>query len=64
MRNTSVRAITLSVPFSVGVSLVLLGIGSALAATGSWFGMLALGAALFAGIAWTGVAIRARQQRR
>lgn len=56
--------LALSVPVAVVVSLVLVGIGSALASSGPWFGKLALGAALFIGIVWTGAAIRSQQHHR
>lgn len=56
--------IVISIPFAVVVSLVLIGIGSVLASSGPWPGALALGVALFLGIAYTGFAIRRHQRHR
>lgn len=56
--------IAASVPFAVVTSLVLVVVGSVLASSDTWAGRLALGVALFSGIAVTGIAIRRHRGRR
>lgn len=58
------REIVAGVPFTVLASLVLIGVGAALASNGPWIGKGALSAAVFIGIVATGAAIRRRQQHR